>query len=101
MTRAQLDTAEVEEAQLRRTQVASEEADAARREWMSRRKLVEADRRQAEATRMTSLQDAISRRPGGRKVLLAAQRSTKRELAARRDRELAGGVHTREVDVEC
>ena len=64
-----LGSAEAEEARLQAVQSAAEEADRARAAATAKRVGVEADRRRAEEARMASQHDAISRRPGGKKVL--------------------------------
>ena len=56
----------------------------ARAEAKSRRMMVEADRRKAEEARMATQHDAIGRRPGGKKVLLAAQRELLSQSNGRR-----------------
>ena len=84
LTKEQLDVAVEDERRQKVIQVASEEADVARAEAKSRRMMVEADRRKAEEARMATQHDAIGRRPGGKKVLLAAQRELLSQSNGRR-----------------
>ena len=74
LTQEQLSGAEVAERKMNAIKLAAAEADVLRKEAKVMRAKVEADRRQAEETFMRSQHDAIGRRPGGKKVLLAAQR---------------------------
>ena len=69
-TGAELHAAEEDAARLREIQRAADASDVARRQATERRALVEADRRTAEAARMTTLHDSIGRRPAGKKILL-------------------------------
>ena len=85
LTEAQLEVAEEQVRRLAAFQLAADEASVARKEVQARRAKVEKDRRSKEDARMRSQHGAISRRPGGKKVLDFVQRHAQRHLAAQRE----------------